>query len=81
LSAFLSNPVLVAGLSLLCNHQLFGAENEPANYRKPKAESELRFWLEDMVWYHRFTTEEIIAATGLSRDEIAAGLKKLGISE
>src|SRR5580765_4976003 len=81
LSTFLGNAVLIAGLSLLCNQLLFGAEVEPPNYRRPKTETELRSWLENMVWFHRFKTEEIIAATGLSRDEIAVDLKKFGISD
>ena len=81
LSTFLGNAILVVGLGLLCNQPLFGAEVEPPNYRRPKTETELRFWLENMVWFHRFTTEEIIAATGLSRDEIATALKKFGISD
>lgn len=52
---------------------------EPANARKPTTETELRGWLENMVWYHRFSTEEIRAATGLTPDEIAAALKKFDI--
>jgi hypothetical protein len=34
-----------------------------------------------MVWYHRFSTEEIQSATGLGRDEINAALKRFRISE
>src|SRR6187399_2121797 len=80
LSTVLRNAVLIVGLGLLCNQPHFGAEVELPNYRRPTNETELRFWLENMVWFHRFTTEEIISATGLSRDEIAAGLKKFSIS-
>ncbi len=32
---------------------------EPANYRKPGSEKEMRSWLENMVWYHRFAPGEI----------------------
>jgi hypothetical protein len=32
-----------------------------------------------MVWYHRFTYEEIRAATGLSKDEITAALSRFDI--
>src|SRR5713101_4005301 len=52
---------------------------EPPNYRKPASETETRFWLENMVWYHRFTTAEITAATGLGADEVKAALEKFGI--
>lgn len=57
-----------------------GRAEEPANRRKPEGEAELRYWLENMVWYHRFSTEEIIAATGLGEAEIDAALEENGIS-
>lgn len=49
------------------------------NFRRPKDDAELRFWLENMVWYHRFTTAEVSAATGLSGEEVEAALKKFDI--
>jgi len=49
------------------------------NARAPATEADLRFWLENMVWHHRFTVEEITAATGLSEAEIAAASKKFNI--
>jgi hypothetical protein len=58
----------------------FSAENEPVNFRKPATDAELRYWLENMVWHHRFTTEEIIAATGFSAAEISAALKRFGVT-
>jgi hypothetical protein len=51
----------------------------PPNYRRPANDVELRYWLQDMVWFHRFTTTEITAATGLSERDIAAALKRLKI--
>src|SRR6266542_3063768 len=56
------------------------AEPEPPNSRKPQTETELRAWLQNMVWHHRFTTAEISAATGLSGEEVAAALKKLDVT-
>src|SRR5262249_3031878 len=53
---------------------------EPTNYRRPKNDADLRYWLENMVWHHRFTTAEISDATGLSADEIKAALTRFGIS-
>ncbi len=47
--------------------------------RRPTTDDELRFWLENMVWHHRFTMQEIQAATGLSADEVATAQKKLNI--
>ena len=53
---------------------------EPANARRPKDDADLRFWLQNMVWYHHFTMEEINAATGLSDDEVTLALRKFDIS-
>lgn len=49
------------------------------NFRKPKDDADLRHWLENMVWHHRFSDAEIAAATGLSKSEIGAALKKFDI--
>jgi prepilin-type processing-associated H-X9-DG protein len=49
------------------------------NARRPGNDKELKYWLENMVWYHRFTKEEIKAATGLTEKEIIASLKKFNI--
>ncbi len=53
---------------------------DPATARRPKNDDDLRYWLQNMVWYHRFTAEEIKAATGLTENEIAAALKRFGIT-
>jgi hypothetical protein len=49
--------------------------------RTPDDEAELRYWLENMVWHHRFSTEEIRAATGLERDAIERAKGRLEIDE
>lgn len=48
--------------------------------RKPASEAELKAWLENMVWYHRFETAEIIAATGLNQADVASALKRFNIT-
>jgi hypothetical protein len=53
---------------------------EPPNDRKPLGDTELRYWLENMVWHHRFTTSEIESATGLSRQEIGAAIGRFEIT-
>src|SRR5438128_1402770 len=53
---------------------------EPTNFRKPTTDAELRYWLQNMGWHHRFTHDEIAAATGLTGDEIAAALAKFDIT-
>jgi hypothetical protein len=49
------------------------------NFRKPANDDELRYWLENMIWYHRFTNAEITAATGLTNEEIATAMEKFDI--
>jgi hypothetical protein len=49
------------------------------NSRRPGNDVELKYWLENMVWYHRLTNEEITAATGLTNGEIAVAMKKFDI--
>jgi len=56
------------------------AADAPANCRQPTTDAELKYWLENMVWYHRFTTEEIADATCWSAAEISAALKRFGVT-
>lgn len=58
---------------------VLAAAPEAPNYRKPANDAELRYWLENMVWYHRFTDDEIKAATGLSQPEITSALQRFKI--
>ncbi len=51
------------------------------NVRTPGDEDELRRWLENMVWHHRFSVSEIGAATGLSSAEIQRALNRFNISD
>src|SRR5262245_58519438 len=52
---------------------------KPDNARPPRDAADLRYWLENMVWHHRFMTGEIRAATGLSDEAIGAALKRFDI--
>lgn len=56
------------------------AELPPSDVRRPRDEADLRYWLENMVRFHRFSTEEVAAGTGLTAEEIAAALKKFDIA-
>jgi hypothetical protein len=47
--------------------------------RRCASDEELKHWLENMVWYHCFSTGEMQAAMGLSEQEIAAAQKKFDI--
>ncbi|HMC87971.1 MAG TPA: hypothetical protein VKI17_00420 [Gemmataceae bacterium] len=56
-------------------------DNEGRNFRQPTGDTELRNWLENMVWYHRFTTDEVSVATGLKAEEVLAALNKFGMAQ
>ncbi|MHC4110715.1 MAG: hypothetical protein ACYSUY_06555 [Planctomycetota bacterium] len=53
--------------------------SDSGNFRRPGNDEELEYWLKNMVWYHRFTNEEVKAATGLTENKIAGALKKFNI--
>ncbi len=55
--------------------------DDPSNARRPKEDAELRGWLENMFWHHRFSAEEMTAATGLTADEIKAARTKFNIRD
>src|SRR5262245_30512065 len=57
-----------------------GGDSEAGNFRAPKDDADLRYWLENMVWHHGYAVDEITLATGLSAKEIEAALKKFDIS-
>jgi hypothetical protein len=48
--------------------------------RRPQSDEQLRDWLENMVVSHRFTAGEVVAATGLSFDEVAAAMRKFDLA-
>ena len=47
--------------------------------RRPANDDDLRSWLRNMVWHHRFSNDEVSAATGLSRAEIEAALTRFDV--
>ncbi len=65
-----------AALILVCGMDLPAAE---PGRRRPKDEAELRFWLENMLVYHRYSAEEAAAATGLTAAEVQAAAERLKI--
>jgi hypothetical protein len=56
------------------------ASSAEKDARSPQNDTELRFWLENMVQYHRFTDQEVASATGIAPETVPAELKRLGIS-
>jgi hypothetical protein len=65
---------------LLLGSALSAADGQPSNFRRPGSDAELRTWLQNMVWHHRFTVDEVTAATGLSNEEVKTALKKFDIT-
>jgi hypothetical protein len=47
--------------------------------RPPKNDGELRYWLQNMIWDHGFSVNEVRAATGFTIAEIAVSQQRLGI--
>jgi hypothetical protein len=63
---------------LLIVSQLRAAEI--AEFRRPTNDADLRFWLQNMVWHHRYSMAEIHSATGLSTNEITSALQRFQIT-
>ena len=70
-------PKVVATFLLLAG-DAFAAE--PTNFRTPKDDDELRYWLQNMVWYHNFSTKEIEDATGLKSSVLKQKLERFKIN-
>jgi hypothetical protein len=51
-----------------------------ADFRRPTDDVDLRYWLENMVVFHRFTPTEVSATTGLTPDEVADASRRLGLA-
>jgi hypothetical protein len=51
----------------------------PDNARPPKNEADLRGWLENMIWHHRFSVAEVSEATGMSSEAVRTAIEKFGL--
>jgi len=49
--------------------------------RPPANNADLRYWLDNMIRYHRFSPEEAAATTGLPVDEVARYAQKFGLQK
>ena len=54
-------------------------EQPQRNARQPHDDQELEYWLQNMIWHHRFTSEEARGALGLTQSEIAAAQERFNI--
>ena len=76
MSFLLRGLIALAGLTTVA---ALASAQDDANFRQPKDDADLRYWLGNMVWHHQFSEAEIAGATGLGKGEIAAALKKFDI--
>ena len=53
---------------------------EPTNFRTPANDAELRYWLENMIWHHRFSPAEIGEATGMNLSAIDAAVARFKVT-
>lgn len=77
LRASSSSIVLIVFASLSC---AFSQDVEIGQTRKLSDPTDLRRWLENMVWYHGFSREEILDVTGLQPIELEEALNRFHIS-
>jgi hypothetical protein len=49
------------------------------SFRRPQDDTDLRRWLENMIWHHHYSRDEIHAATGLRISEIDAAVRRWNI--
>lgn len=68
------------GLCLLLQSPSFGQESTTAQTRQSSDSTELRHWLENMVWYHGYERQEILQVTGLTPEGLEQALKRWNIS-
>jgi hypothetical protein len=69
--------IALAFAACCCDAQI---ADKYSNARPPRDDGDLRFWLENMIWHHRFTTEEVSLATGLSPDAVRKAQQKWAIT-
>ncbi len=79
---FITNQIFIVLLLVFCVSAGLSAADkvqEPVNHRPVKDDDELRYWLGNMIWHHRFSDKEIAAATGMSKTQITDAKKRLDI--
>ncbi len=64
---------------LIASYSSLRAVETPTTTRTPPNDTELRYWLQNMLGAHRFSREEVSAATGLTAAEIDAALDRLDL--
>jgi hypothetical protein len=55
------------------------AESAKDQTRPPRDDTELRFWLENMIWHHGFSSDEMRGVTGMDEAQLKSALAKFDI--
>jgi len=76
--AFRRATALMAVLFGLLTAASRAGESSPANSRRPANDEDLKYWLQNMT-AHRFTAEEMTAATGLAPEAVRQALERFAI--
>lgn len=71
--------VTIAVLLIACIATGMSHAEEGSAARPPANDAELRRWLENMVWHHRYSHEEIALVIGRPVEQVAADLRRLAI--
>lgn len=74
---WLAHAILALGLAL-STRAADPATDSAANARPPRDEADRAYWLRNMAW-HRFTPDEMSAATGLDVNAVRQSLRALGL--
>jgi len=69
--------LVIVIIALVCG----AGHTAAAETRPPQGEKDLRFWMENMLVHHRYTTEEAAAVTGLTPAEIASTRERLHLPD
>ncbi len=72
---------LLVGVMLAVASGSLGADEVRVTPRTPVQDAELRDWLQNMVGHHRYTVDEVTAATGLTTADVTAALQRWGIGQ
>lgn len=70
----------LAFIALANGSFVLGREPESGQTRNIGDPADFRHWLENMVWYHGYSREEILEVTGLGSGELEDALKRYRIS-
>ena len=70
--------ISISAIGMLVAATLHGQDSQT---RRIGDETHLRDWMQNMLWHHRYTVEEIMQVTGMTKESVNTTLKRFDISE